>query len=74
MRIQATAGTAAACARDPLRRAAAGRLMSLLVQPEAGADPLVATMRQRAREAAARGLTPELLAAELEAHKAERRR
>jgi len=72
--IPVTAETAAAFAHDPVRRAAAGRLMSLLVRPEAGMDPLIVTMRQMAGEAAALGLTPELLAAELEAHKAERRR
>jgi hypothetical protein len=64
--------TAAALESDPVRRAAAGRLMTLLVHPSAGADPLLATMRQMGEEAAALGLTPEMIAAELAAHKAGR--
>lgn len=72
--IPVEADVAALISGDPERRAAAGRLVSLFIRPPAGTDPLLDTMRELANDAKARGLTPDIVAEELAAHKAERRR
>ena len=72
--IPVEADVAAALQGDPERRAAVGRLISMVVRPSGGADPLLEAMRELSADAKARGLTPELLEGELAAHKAERRR
>lgn len=72
--IPVEADVAAALQGDPERRAAVGRLISMVVRPSGGADPLLEAMRELSADAKARGLTAELLEEELAAHKAERRR
>jgi len=59
---------------DTRQMQAVGRLVDRMVRPTRGDDPLVAVLeatRQAARDA---GLTDEDIDAELEAHRAERRR
>ena len=72
--IPVEADVAAALRGDPERRAAVGRLVSMVVHPPQGADPLLHAMRELSADAKARGLKPELLQEELAAHKAGRRR
>ena len=72
--IPVEADVAAALQGDPERRAAVGRLISMVVRPSGGADPLLEAMRELSADAKARGLTAELLEEELAAHKVERRR
>ena len=72
--IPVAAEVAAALQDDPERRAAVGRLVSMVVRPSQDADPLLDAMRELSADAKARGLTSELLEEELAAHKAERRR
>jgi hypothetical protein len=72
--IPVEADVAAVLQADPERRAAVGRLVSMVVHPTPDADPLLATMRELSADARALGLTPALLEEELAAHKAERRR
>lgn len=72
--IPVEADAAAALQADPERRAAVGRLVSMIVHPTQGADPLLEAMRELSADAQARGLTPALLEEELATHKAERRR
>jgi hypothetical protein len=63
---------AAAALGDAATRARVGRLVSRMLGP-ASADQLEATMDAIAAEAARRGLTDEILEAELAAYNAERR-
>lgn len=72
--IPVEADAAAALAQDADRRAAVGRLVSLVLRPRPGGDPLLDAMDRLSAEAKARGLTPEILDEELAAHRAERRR
>lgn len=72
--IPVEADVAAALRADPERRAAVGRLVSMVVRPTGETDPLLEAMHELSADARARGLTPELLEEELAAHKAERRR
>jgi len=65
----------AAALRDDRTRAAVGRLVSRVLQRQRREtlDRLFATMERLGAEAEARGLTDEILAAELDAYNAERR-
>jgi hypothetical protein len=72
--IPVEADAAAALERDTDRRAAVGRLVSLVLRPRPGVDPLLDAMDRLSAEAKARGLTPEIIEEELAAHRAERRR
>ena len=72
--IPVEAAAAAALARDADRRAAVGRLVSLVLRPQPGIDPLLDAMDRLSVEAKARGLTAEILEEELTAHRAERQR
>ena len=63
--------TAAALA-DPHRLEAVGRLVTCIVRPSAGDDPLASLLETTRREAAAAGITQADIDAELEAWKAER--
>lgn len=65
---------AAAALTDSRKRQAIGRIVSRLLLPEHGNDPLLEAMRQLNADAAAKGLTQDTLDAELDAHEAERRR
>ena len=60
--------------RDPLKRKALGELISDWLRAEGRAERLLAAMNRLAADAQAKGLTEDLLAAELAAHKAERQR
>ena len=62
----------AAMLDDPVTRALAGRLVSRMLQP-ASIEDLFATMDTISLEAAKRGLTDEILEADLAAYNAERR-
>lgn len=59
--------------RDPRRRQAVGRLVDRMVRARPGEDPLLDAMARLSADAKAKGLTPEVLEAELAAHKAERK-
>lgn len=59
---------------DARRMQAVGRLVDRMVRPAPGDDPLVAILEQTRRSAREAGLTDEDIDAELEAHRAERRR
>jgi len=72
--IPVEADVAAVLQGNPERRAAVGRLVSMVVHPAQDADPLLDAMRELSADARARGLAPGLLEEELAAHKAERRR
>lgn len=63
---------AAAALGDPRTRARIGRLISRVLQP-APVEHLIAAMDALAAEAERRGLTDEILEAELAAYNAERR-
>lgn len=63
---------AAAALADPVTRARIERLVSKMLQP-ASVERLIATMDALAAEAERRGLTDEILEAELAAYNAERR-
>ncbi len=65
---------AAAALVDTRKREAVGRIVSRLLRPVAGDDPLLEVMERLSADAKALGLTQEVLEAELAAHKAERRR
>ena len=70
--IPVDADVAAALA-DPRRREAVGRVVSRMLRPGAGGDPLVAAIDRLRADAEARGLTDDVLDAELTAYNAERR-
>jgi hypothetical protein len=59
---------------DERKRAAVGRIISRMLRPTADDDPLLQAMDKLANDAAAKGLTPRDLDAELAAHKRERQR
>lgn len=63
----------AAALADERKRRAIGRLVSRLLRPAGGFDPLVDAMERMSADARARGLTDEILAEELAAYNAERR-
>lgn len=63
---------AAAALGDEAKRAWVGRVVSRMLQP-ASVDRLLAVMDEISTEARQRGLTDEILEAELEAYNAERR-
>jgi hypothetical protein len=63
---------AAAVLDDDTKRAWVGRIVSRMLQP-AGVDRLFAAMDAISAEARRRGLTDEILQAELDAYNAERR-
>jgi hypothetical protein len=65
---------AAAALTDSRKRQAIGRIVSRLLRPEPGDDPLLDAMRRLNADATAKGLTQDALDAELADHKAERRR
>jgi hypothetical protein len=65
---------AAAALEDARKREAVGRIVSRIVRPQPGHDPLLDTMQRLSDDAQAKGLTPNILDAELAAHKAERAR
>jgi hypothetical protein len=65
---------AAAALTNDRQRQAIGRIISRLLRPRPGEDPLLDAMRRFSADALAKGLTPELLEAELAAHKTERSR
>jgi hypothetical protein len=58
--------------RDPRRRQAVGRLVDRMVRARLGEDPLLDAMARLSADAKAKGLTPEILEAELAAYRAER--
>lgn len=60
--------------RDPRRRQAVERLVDRMVRAKPGEDPLLEVMARLSADAKAKGLTPEILDAELASHKAERTR
>lgn len=64
----------AAALTDTPRREAVGRIVSRLLRYVAGDDPLLKAMEQLSADAKAKGMTPQILDAELAAHKAERSR
>jgi len=59
---------------DARKREAIGRIVSRLLRPQAGEDPLLDAMRRLSADATAKGLTPEILERELADHKVERSR
>jgi hypothetical protein len=65
---------AAAALADERKREAVGRIVSRLMRPTADHDPLLQAMEQLSADAAAKGLTPDRLEAELAAHKRTRTR
>ena len=65
---------AASALTDPRKREAIGRIVSRILRPQPDHDPLLETMERLSADAKAKGWTPELLEAELAAHKAERAR
>ena len=65
---------AAAALQDARKREAVGRIVSRILRPQPGQDPLLDAMQRLSADAKAKGLTPEILEAELAAHKAERSR
>ena len=65
---------AAAALQDARKREAIGRIVSRILRPHPGQDPLLDAMQRLSADAKAKGLTPEILEAELAAHKAERSR
>jgi hypothetical protein len=63
----------AAALADARTREAVGRVVSRLVRPREGVDPLIAAMERLSAEAERRGLTQAILDEELAAYNAERR-
>jgi hypothetical protein len=59
---------------DARKREAVGRIISRLLRPQPGQDPLLDAMRRLSADASAKGLTPEILERELADHKAGRSR
>ncbi|HTW73120.1 MAG TPA: hypothetical protein VME47_24800 [Acetobacteraceae bacterium] len=67
--VEAEAARALADAR---KREAVGRIVSRLLRPQPGHDPLLDAMRRLSTDAAAKGLTPAILERELADHTAGR--
>jgi len=65
---------AAAALTDRRKREAVGRIVSRILRPRPGQDPLLDAMDRLGADAKAKGLTPAILRSELKAHKIERRR
>lgn len=65
---------AASALQDARKREAIGRIVSRILRPYPGQDPMLDAMQRLSADAKAKGLTPEILEAELAAHKAERSR
>lgn len=65
---------AAAALTDARQREAIGRIVSRILRPQPGQDPLLDAMQRLGADARAKGLTPQILADELAAHKTQRRR
>ena len=65
---------AAAAFTDVLKREAVGRIVSRILRPQSGHDLLLDAMERLSADVKARGLTSEIVEAELKAHKAERNR
>ena len=65
---------AAAALTDTRKREAVGRIVSRILRPQPDHDPLVEAMERLSADAKAKGLTAEVLDAELAAHEAERTR
>jgi len=63
----------AAKLRDPQQRAAVGRMLSRMLEPDAGVDRLMGAIERLKADAHARGLTDALVDEELDAYNAERR-
>ncbi|MGA9865204.1 MAG: hypothetical protein WBQ75_02050 [Acetobacteraceae bacterium] len=63
----------AAALSDPEKREAAGRLLSRVLRPKAGLDPLIQAIARLKAHAHAAGLTDEIIDEELAAYNAERR-
>ncbi len=63
---------AAAALQDARKREAIGRIVSRILLPQPGHYPLLDAMQRLSADARAKGLTPEILEAELAARKAER--
>jgi hypothetical protein len=59
---------------DARKREAVGRIISRLLRPQPGQDPLLDAMRRLSADASAKGLTPGILERELADHKAGRSR
>ena len=68
------AADVAATLADAGKREAIGRIVSRLLRPVPGDDPLLETMKHLSADATAKGLTSEILDAEPGVHKSERRR
>ena len=64
---------AAAAMRDARTRQAIGRVVSRLLHPQAGPQALIEAMERMRADAASRGLTDDLVEAELAAYNDERR-
>ncbi|MBV9758610.1 MAG: hypothetical protein JO047_16310 [Alphaproteobacteria bacterium] len=58
---------------DPRSREAVGRIVSRMLRPPVGADPLLSVMQRLKDAAQAQGLTDEIVDGELAAYNAERR-
>ena len=65
---------AAAALQDARKREAIGRIVSRILRPHPAQDPLLDAMQRLSADATTKGLTPEIVEAELAAHKAERSR
>jgi hypothetical protein len=65
---------AASALTDARKREAIGRIVSRILRPQADHDPLLEAMERFGADAKAKGLTSELLDAELAAHRSERSR
>ena len=65
---------AAVALTDARKREAVGRIVSRILRPQPGYDPLLEAMQRLGAEAKAKGLTADVLEAELAAHKIERTR
>jgi hypothetical protein len=65
---------AAAALTDVRKREAVGRIVSRILRPQSGHDLLLDAMERLSADVKARGLTSEIVEAELKAHKAERNR
>ena len=65
---------AAAVLNDERKREAVGRIVSRILRPKPGQDLLLDAMKRLGADAKTKGLTPDIVRSELEAHKIERRR